>query len=138
MFAAIIVIGLGGAGWWQLGGGDKEPPYVTTPVQRASIIQVVSSTGTLQAVVTVQVGSQVSGTIEKLFADFNTKVKAGQIVAQLNKSIAQALHAPDVQEKLSSLGMEAVGNSTQEAAKYIAAEAAKWSKVAKAANIRAD
>jgi HlyD family secretion protein len=84
-FAAASVIGLGGAGWWQLGDSDKEPPYVTTPAQRASITQVVSSTGTLQAVVTVQVGSQVSGTIEKLFADFNTKVKAGQIVAQLNQ-----------------------------------------------------
>jgi HlyD family secretion protein len=84
-FAAASVIGLSGAGWWQLGDGTKEPPYVTTPAQRASITQVVSSTGTLQAVVTVQVGSQVSGTIEKLFADFNTKVKAGQIVAQLNQ-----------------------------------------------------
>jgi HlyD family secretion protein len=83
--AAASVIGLGGAGWWQLGDGAKEPPYVTTPAQRASITQVVSSTGTLQAVVTVQVGSQVSGTIEKLLADFNTKVKAGQIVAQLNQ-----------------------------------------------------
>ena len=47
--------------------------------------QVVSSTGTLQAVVTVQVGSQVSGTIDKLLADFNTKVNAGQVVAQLNQ-----------------------------------------------------
>jgi HlyD family secretion protein len=83
--AAASVIGLGGAGVWQLGDGAKEPPYVTTPAQKASITQVVSSTGTLQAVVTVQVGSQVSGTIEKLFADFNTKVKAGQIVAQLNQ-----------------------------------------------------
>jgi HlyD family secretion protein len=83
--AVASFIGLGGAGWWQLGDSDKELPYVTTPAQRASITQVVSSTGTLQAVVTVQVGSQVSGTIEKLFADFNTKVKAGQIVAQLNQ-----------------------------------------------------
>jgi tripartite-type tricarboxylate transporter receptor subunit TctC len=60
------------------------------------------------------------------------------LVTQLNKSIAQALHASDVQEKLSSLGMIAVGSSPQDAAKYISAEAAKWNKVARAANIRAD
>jgi tripartite-type tricarboxylate transporter receptor subunit TctC len=59
-------------------------------------------------------------------------------VAQLNKQISQGLHAADVQEKLSSLGMEAVASSSHEAAKYIAAEAAKWNKVARAANIRAD
>jgi tripartite-type tricarboxylate transporter receptor subunit TctC len=57
---------------------------------------------------------------------------------QLNRQIAQGLRSGDVQEKLSSLGMEGVGNSQAEAAKYIAAEAAKWSKVARAANIRAD
>ena len=60
------------------------------------------------------------------------------IVAQLNRQIGQALRAADVKEKLGSLGMEPVGNSQPEAAKYIAAEAAKWNKVAKAANIRAD
>jgi tripartite-type tricarboxylate transporter receptor subunit TctC len=60
------------------------------------------------------------------------------MLAQLNKNIVQALQAPEVREKLASLGMEAVGTSPQEAAKYIAAEAAKWNKVAKAANIRAD
>ena len=82
----MAVIGLGGVGFWQLGDGAKEPPYVTTPAQKGDITQVVSSTGTLQAVVTVQVGSQVSGTIDKLFANFNSKVKAGQVVAQLNQN----------------------------------------------------
>ena len=60
------------------------------------------------------------------------------VLGQLNKSIVQALQSQEVREKLSGLGMEAVGTSPQEAAKYIAAEAAKWNKVAKAANIRAD
>jgi tripartite-type tricarboxylate transporter receptor subunit TctC len=60
------------------------------------------------------------------------------VLAQLNKSIVQALQAADVREKLSALGMEAVGTSAADATKYIAAEAAKWNKVAKAANIRAD
>ncbi|MPZ77961.1 MAG: efflux RND transporter periplasmic adaptor subunit [Deltaproteobacteria bacterium] len=84
--ATMAVIGFGGVGLWQLGDGAKEPPYVTTPAQKGNITQVVSSTGTLQAVVTVQVGSQVSGTIDKLFANFNSKVKAGQVVAQLNQN----------------------------------------------------
>jgi HlyD family secretion protein len=74
-----------GYGYWRVSSGAKEAPFVTTPVQRGKLTQVVSSTGTLQAVVTVQVGSQVSGTIEKLFANFNSKVKAGEVVAQLNQ-----------------------------------------------------
>jgi tripartite-type tricarboxylate transporter receptor subunit TctC len=60
------------------------------------------------------------------------------IVTQLNSTIAQALRASDVQERLSGLGMEAVGSSPQEAAKYIAAEERKWNKVLRAAKIRAD
>jgi HlyD family secretion protein len=83
--AALLLAGGAGAGYWRMAGQAEEAPYVTMPVQRADITQVVSSTGTLQAVVTVQVGSQVSGTIEKLFANFNSKVKAGEIVAQLNQ-----------------------------------------------------
>jgi HlyD family secretion protein len=81
----IIAIGGSGFGYWHWNNGPKEPPYVTVPVQRGNITQVVSSTGTVQAGITVIVGSQVSGTIEKLFADFNTKVKSGQVVAQLNQ-----------------------------------------------------
>jgi HlyD family secretion protein len=81
----LLVVAGSGFGYWRWNNGPKEPPYVTVPAQRGNITQVVSSTGTLQAVVTVQVGSQVSGTIEKLFANFNTKVKSGQVVAQLNQ-----------------------------------------------------
>jgi HlyD family secretion protein len=84
VIASLVVAGAG-YGFWRWGSGPKESPYVTIPVKRGDVTQVVSSTGTLQAVVTVQVGSQVSGTIEKLFADFNTKVKSGQVVAQLNQ-----------------------------------------------------
>jgi len=53
-------------------------------IERGAVEQVVTATGSLSAVVTVQVGSQVSGTILKLFADFNDRVQAGQIVAQLD------------------------------------------------------
>src|SRR5580765_1103201 len=85
LVAAILVLAGTGYGFWRWGNSPKESPYVTMPVQRGNVTQVVSSTGTLQAVVTVLVGSQISGTIDKLFADFNSKVKAGQVVAQLNQ-----------------------------------------------------
>ena len=83
--AALLLVAVAAFEFWRFGNSAKESSYVTMPVQRNNITQVVSSTGTLQAVVTVQVGSQVSGTIDKLFADFNTKVKAGQVVVQLNQ-----------------------------------------------------
>ena len=83
--AALLLAGGAGFAYWRMGGDSAEAPFVTTPVQRGNITQVVSSTGTLQAGVTVQVGSQVSGTIVKLFANFNSKVKAGEVVAQLNQ-----------------------------------------------------
>jgi HlyD family secretion protein len=85
ILAAVMLAGAAGFGFWSMGSGAKESPYVAVLVRKGNVSQVVSSTGTLQAVVTVQVGSQVSGTIDKLYADFNTKVKAGQVVAQLNQ-----------------------------------------------------
>src|SRR5262245_57859231 len=85
LIVAMLVLAGTGYGFWRWGSSPKESPYVTMPVQRGNITQVVSSTGTLQAVITVLVGSQISGTIDKLFADFNTKVKAGEVVAQLNQ-----------------------------------------------------
>src|SRR6266516_1212947 len=64
--------------------------YQTSTVTRGPITQAVIATGTLNPVITVQVGSQVSGNIAKLFADFNSHVKAGQVVAQIDPAIFQA------------------------------------------------
>ena len=88
VFTVILSLLIGGAGfaYWRMGNSNKEPPYLTVPVSKGNVRQVVSSTGTLQAVTTVIVGSQVSGTIAKLNADFNTKVSKGQVVAQLDQS----------------------------------------------------
>jgi HlyD family secretion protein len=71
-----------------LRGGDK-PSYTTQRVQQGDIRQLVQATGTIDAVTTVQVGSQASGTISKLNADFNTKVKKGQVVAEIDPSLFQ-------------------------------------------------
>src|SRR3981189_1737495 len=69
-------------------GGDVT--YQTAPVTRGPLTQFVTATGTLNPVVNVQVGSQVSGNIQKLFADFNSKVKAGDVVAQIDPTLFQA------------------------------------------------
>ena len=83
----IVLLVLAGTGYgfrlWNQ--GAKESPYISVAVEKGNITQVVTATGTLSAVITVQVGSQVSGAIDKLFADFNSKVKKDQVVAQINQ-----------------------------------------------------
>ncbi|HEX4706260.1 MAG TPA: efflux RND transporter periplasmic adaptor subunit, partial [Candidatus Udaeobacter sp.] len=64
--------------------------YQVATVTRGAITQAVTATGTLNPVVNVQVGSQVSGNVSKLFADFNSQVKAGQVVAQIDPALFQA------------------------------------------------
>jgi len=88
LLIAGVLLSVAGAGftYWRIGSTPKEPPFLTVPVSKGNVRQVVSSTGTLQAVTTVLVGSQVSGTIAKLSADFNTKVTNGQVVAVLDQS----------------------------------------------------
>ena len=89
---AILVIVLGGAGWWiYKKKHDDKTEYQTAPVTRGDITQAVTATGSCSAVISVQVGSQVSGNIDKLFADYNTPVKENQVVAQLDASIFQAM-----------------------------------------------
>jgi HlyD family secretion protein len=69
-------------------GGSEN--YQIATVTRGPITQAVTATGTLNPVVNVQVGSQVSGNVSKLFADFNSQVKAGQVVAQIDPALFQA------------------------------------------------
>src|SRR5437660_3988476 len=67
----------------------KSPQYYTEKVQKGDIQNVVQATGTINAVTTVQVGSQVSGTIQTLYADFNSHVKKDQVVARIDPSLFQ-------------------------------------------------
>jgi HlyD family secretion protein len=69
---------------------DHAVTYAAVPVDRGDIQDVVGATGTVQAVQTVQVGSQVSGTIQNLYADFNSVVHKGQVIARLDPSSFQA------------------------------------------------
>ena len=77
------------AGFWTFG-NRQATQYYTAKVEKGDIAQVVQATGTINAVTTVQVGSQVSGTIAQLFADFNTKVQKGQVITQIDPAIFRA------------------------------------------------
>jgi HlyD family secretion protein len=90
VICAIALVTVSLAAYYRTSGGDKEPQYTTAPVTRGDIVETVDATGTLQAVTTVQVGTQVSGTIKALHADFNTVVKKGQVIAELEPSLFQA------------------------------------------------
>ena len=88
LIASVVVVAIAVFAAFQFKGNDK-PQYFTTKVDHGEIRQVVEATGTINAVTTVQVGSQVSGTISRLNADFNSRVKKGQVVAQIDPSLFQ-------------------------------------------------
>ncbi len=71
-------------------GAAGKNPYRTSPVERGDIAETVLATGNLNAVTTVQVGSQVSGTLEKVFVDYNSPVKKGQVIAQIDTRLFEA------------------------------------------------
>jgi HlyD family secretion protein len=89
LVVGLIVVAVGVFAAFQFKGNDK-PQFFIAKVDHGDIHQVVEATGTINAVTTVQVGSQVSGTISKLFADFNSRVKKGQVVAQIDPALFQA------------------------------------------------
>jgi HlyD family secretion protein len=70
--------------------GEASPEIVTDVVSRGAIVSVVNASGTIETVTTVQVGTQISGTVQALYADFNSIVRKGQIVARLDPSLVQA------------------------------------------------
>jgi HlyD family secretion protein len=87
--AIVTVTGLSAAAMYARRGTDL-PQVATDVVSRGSILSVINASGTLEAVDTVQVGTQVSGAIQSLGADFNSIVKKGQVLARLDPSIIQA------------------------------------------------
>ena len=69
---------------------NSRQSFRTAPVTRGPLAAAVSATGTLNAVITVQVGSQVSGQIKEMFVDFNSAVKKGQVIARINPALFEA------------------------------------------------
>ncbi|MGQ0694862.1 MAG: efflux RND transporter periplasmic adaptor subunit, partial [Nitrospiraceae bacterium] len=82
---AIVLVTVGGGMWYWWTSGTPRVQYKTALVDRGPITAIVTATGTVNPVVSVQVGSQVSGKITKLFADFNSVVKQGQTLAQIDQ-----------------------------------------------------
>lgn len=76
------------ASWWQ--SDDKQPRYLFATVSRGALESLVSSTGTLAALETVEVGTQVSGTIAKIEVDYNDRVHKGQVLAVLDQALFSA------------------------------------------------
>lgn len=90
ILAGILVIAGGVFAWRAFARKDAAPNYRTEALQRGEVRVQVSATGTLAAVTTVQVGSQVSGTIAALHVDFNDQVRKGQVLAQLDATFLRA------------------------------------------------
>jgi len=108
----LVVIGVAAAasgaayGIYRLASQQQAPMFRFTTVQRGDIQALVSSTGTLQAVTTVSVGTQVSGQISELLVDFNDHVKKGQLLARIDPTIARQGVA-DAQANLEKVQAEA-------------------------------
>ena len=93
LLGALIMAGLIGAGVWYVkarGEQDPEKRYKTVTLARGSVTQTVSANGTLNPVVLISVGTQVSGTVKKLYVDFNDKVKKGQPLLELDDALVSA------------------------------------------------
>ena len=91
-FVVLVIVGgvAGAVAWHFVSQKGNGPQYQTQDITTGDIIQAVTATGTLNPVTNVTVGSQISGNIQKLFADWNSKVKANQVVAQLDPSTYKA------------------------------------------------
>ena len=84
---ALAVIAAGVGAYYRYRKAGPEPTVTTAAVTKGDIVDTVGATGTVQAVTTVQVGTQVSGTIQELHADFNSLVRKGQVIARLDPSL---------------------------------------------------
>jgi HlyD family secretion protein len=87
----LLLAGAGAGGFWLFKKkGEVKPEFTTVKVGRGDVTQMVTATGTLKPVLNVEVGSQISGIIQKLYVDFNSEVKSNQVIAQLDSATYRA------------------------------------------------
>jgi HlyD family secretion protein len=84
VLVALAAAAGGGWYWWQSRAGEGEVKYRLAKVERGPLAAAVAASGTLNAVTTVQVGSQISGQVKEIHADFNTPVTKGQVIARID------------------------------------------------------
>jgi HlyD family secretion protein len=89
-FGLVVLCVAGAAAYFRIDADAATPRLMTSRITRGAVVQSVSSTGTLQPVDTVEVGTQVSGTIKTLGANFNSIVKKGQVIATLDPALFQS------------------------------------------------
>jgi HlyD family secretion protein len=90
MLVLLVIMAIAAAWWWVGKRAPAEPQYRTATVDRGDIAAEVSANGTLNPVTLVNVGTQVSGTVQRIDADFNQRVKAGQVLAELDPALFRA------------------------------------------------
>ena len=84
--SALVLLAIGFLAFRSLSGTKQTVSVETAKIERGTISNTITATGTLEAIKTVEVGTQVSGVIEKIFVDFNSQVKKGQLLAQLDET----------------------------------------------------
>ena len=90
LLGVAALFGIGFLTWRWVRASNGEKHYRTARVGRGDLVQVVRATGTVQPIKTVQVGTQVTGPVQKLYVDYNDRVKQGQVVAQIDPTVYQA------------------------------------------------
>jgi HlyD family secretion protein len=86
----LVIIAAAALAVWHSRSGTDTPSWGSAQISRGDIAKTISATGKVQAVTTVQVGSQVSGTVSEIYVDYNSEVKKGQVIARLDPSQLQA------------------------------------------------
>jgi HlyD family secretion protein len=89
LFVVVLALAGGGFYYYKIATSKPEPTILTQALSRGDVVETVGATGTLEAVETVDVGTQVSGVVRELHADFNTIVKKGQIIARLDPQLIE-------------------------------------------------
>ncbi|MGB5196140.1 MAG: efflux RND transporter periplasmic adaptor subunit [Candidatus Deferrimicrobium sp.] len=90
LIGVVAAVALAGAAYLYFQGENGKPSYRTAKVEKGEIVDAIAATGTINAVTTVSVGSQVSGTIQQIFVDFNSRVRKGEVIALIDPRLLEA------------------------------------------------